>query len=134
MSTRYHTTAARACLDRLIEAVNSSDSSAIDATLARYNQRTFPIRVKYLQQDHVIVCTTLENYSRFVEDLKRIFTLPTCLFGLCARGLGAEFIVINVNADNFIAVLRMLQTCPIQLGLELTCALLGLAYTSFEVF
>ena len=134
MSTRYHTAAARACLDRLIEAVNSGDSSAIDATLARYHERTFPVRARYLQQDHVIVCTTLENYGQFVDDLERIFALPTHLFGLSARGLGAEFIVFDVNADNFIAVLRMLQTCPIQLGLELTCALLGLAYTSFEVF
>lgn len=132
MLTGYHTTAARACLDSLTKAVTSSDSSAIDATLARYNQRTFPVRAKYLRQDHVIVCTTLENYGHFVHDLEGIFALPTDLFSLCARGLGAEFILINVNPDNFIAVLRMLHTCPMQLGLELTCSLLGLAYPPFR--
>ena len=129
-STGYHTNAARQRLSSLLEATNSGDSCTIDATLARYNQQTFPVHVKCQQQDHIIVCTYLESFHQFNHELKEMLALRTNVLELTAQGAhggrsaNSEFISIKVNSANFYAVLRMLQERPLQLRLELTCSLM----------
>lgn len=131
--TAYHTDAAMFCLISFIQATSSGDSCTIAATLARYNQRIFPVHVSYLYQDHLIVCTDLEFFDQFIHDLAEIFAIRTDLYVLTtqcvsgARSLSFDFISFNMDSDNFFAVLWLLQAYPLQFRLELTCSMPGLA-------
>ena len=120
-STDYHTTLAAELANKVNE-VNPFVSP--QRQLVNYREATFSVLIRYVRGYHdreaphyekdinVVICTALENFDDFMEDMRRIFCGPEgeqCVLVNWSGGARELDRKIFVDKWNFPTVLRMLE-------------------------